>query len=250
MFELFTPLVLVYVALAFAVAGFIKGMIGFGLPLVSISLTAQVLPIDQAVVLNIAPVIASNLFQAFHGGHALPALRRFKWLIISLLAGLALGTHLLATIDPDLLLLIIGIIVIGFCVLDMTGLRLHIKPQQEAPAGILIGLVAGVMGGLSTSYGPPLVIYLIGVRLPRAEFIATVGLLWLLAALFLAVAYWTVALLTGPMALISVLMAGPTMLGFVFGDRLGRGFKPLLFRRLLLLALILIGLSLIHRGLM
>lgn len=250
MFELFAPWVLLYVALAFAAAGFVKGLVGFGLPLVSISLTAQVVPIDQAVVLNIAPVIASNLFQAFHGGHALPALRRFKWLLVALLAGLALGTHLLATIDPDLLLLIIGIIVIGYCVLDMTGLKLYIRPGQETPAGILTGLIAGVMGGLSTSYGPPLVIYLIGVRLPRAEFIATVGLLWLLAGLFLAGAYWTVALLTGPMALTSLVMAVPTMFGFVFGDRLGRRFKPQVFRRLLLLALMLIGFSLIHRGLM
>ncbi len=249
MFELFAPWVLAYIALSFVVAGFVKGLVGFGLPLVAVAMTGQVVSIEQAVVLNVLPVILSNLLQAFNGGHALPALRRFKWLILALLIGLAIGTQLLLIIDSDRLLLLLGFIVLGYCALDMFGLRLYIRPRHETPAGMLAGMVAGVMGGLSTVYGPPLVMYLLGVRLPRAEFIATVGLLWLLAGLFLALNYWAVSLLTGPLALLSLALAIPTILGFLLGDRLGRRCDQQLFRRLLLLMLVIVGLNLIRRGL-
>jgi uncharacterized protein len=249
LFDLFAPWVLAYVALCFVVAGFVKGLVGFGLPLVAVSLTGQVLTIEQAVVLNLFPVILSNLLQAFSGGHALPALKRFKWLIVALLIGLAVGTRLLVSIDSERLMLLLGLIVIGYCALDMIGLRLYIRHHQETPAGVLAGLVAGIMGGLSTVYGPPLVMYLLGVRLPRAEFIATVGLLWLLAGLFLALSYWAVSLLTGPLALLSLALAVPTILCFLLGDRLGRRCDQLLFRRLLLFTLMVIGLNLIRRGL-
>lgn len=249
MFDLFAPWVLAYVALCFVAAGFVKGLVGFGLPLVAVSLSGQLLTIEQAVVLNLFPVILSNLLQAFGGGHVLPTLKRFRWLIVALLIGLAIGTRLLISIDSAHLMLLLGVIVIIYCALDLIGLRLYIQHHQEAPAGALAGLVAGVMGGLSTVYGPPLVMYLLGVRLPREQFIATVGLLWLLAGLFLAASYWAAALLTGPLALLSLALAVPTLLGFVLGDRLGRRCNQQLFRRLLLLMLVIVGLNLIRRGL-
>ncbi|MEM8552427.1 MAG: sulfite exporter TauE/SafE family protein, partial [Pseudomonadota bacterium] len=50
------------------VAGFVKGTVGFAMPMIMISGLGSVLPPELALAALIAPTLVTNAFQAFRGG--------------------------------------------------------------------------------------------------------------------------------------------------------------------------------------
>jgi uncharacterized protein len=63
------------------VAGLVKGLVGLGLPTITIALTSLVLPLPEAMALVAFPTIFSNIWQASVGGRFRAILRR-QWPLI------------------------------------------------------------------------------------------------------------------------------------------------------------------------
>src|SRR5205085_8812311 len=85
----FDPFLLL-IAGAFLLAGFVKGMIGLGLPTVSMGLLAVTMPPAQALAIVIVPAVVTNIWQTFVGPYLRDILRRL-W---PLMVGTALGIWL------------------------------------------------------------------------------------------------------------------------------------------------------------
>jgi uncharacterized membrane protein YfcA len=111
-----------------------------------------------------------------------------------------------------------------------------------------VGLAAGVLNGVSTVNGPPLVMYLVSLGLKKNEFVGAYALIALSGAVPLLLSYIAVGLL-GPREFgFSVLALLPALLGLVCGERLRRRIDAERFRQLLLWVLILLGINLIRRA--
>jgi hypothetical protein len=82
--------ILAFIVAVFLLAGFVKGVIGLGLPPVSMGLLAIAMPPTHALAIVIVPAILTNLWQTFIGPHLRDIMRRL-W---PLLLGLAVGTRL------------------------------------------------------------------------------------------------------------------------------------------------------------
>ena len=67
---MFNPLSLFVISATFIVDGGVKGVIGLGLPTVSLGLLTATLDLPTAMSLLIAPSLVTNLYQATAGGHA------------------------------------------------------------------------------------------------------------------------------------------------------------------------------------
>jgi len=61
--------------------------------------------------------------------------------------------------------------VTAYAVMSLWRLRLVIPPAHERWAGAMAGLCAGVIGGATSMFAPPLVIYLVALRLPKETFV-------------------------------------------------------------------------------
>src|SRR3546814_14310517 len=60
----------------FILGGAVNGVVGFGLPTVSLALLTVAFGLPQAMALMLAPAFVSNVWQAFSGGGTLGVLRR------------------------------------------------------------------------------------------------------------------------------------------------------------------------------
>jgi uncharacterized membrane protein YfcA len=239
---------------AFAVlvlAGFIKGTLGFGLPLVALSLLSNVIEIHLALALLTMPIVFSNLWLGMQGGDFGGTLHRFWTLILAVGVGIFIGSKLLAGIDSRLLMLIIGVAIIVFTLAD----RLHagrgvVIPEHLARRwGVAAGIIGGVMGGLSTAYGPPLIVYLTALHLPKEAYISTVGVIWFCASIFLLAAFSAVHILTPETAVLSALCVVPVFVGMTIGRRVRNRINQVLFRHLTLAALLILAANLLRRAL-
>jgi uncharacterized membrane protein YfcA len=72
---MFEPLLLL-IAATFLLAGFVKGVIGLGLPTVSMGLLAVTMQPSHALAIVIVPAVVTNIWQTFVGSYLRDIVRR------------------------------------------------------------------------------------------------------------------------------------------------------------------------------
>src|SRR6266516_6349901 len=92
--RVFEPLLL-FIAAALLLAGFIKGVIGLGLPTVAIGLLAATMQPSRAVAIVIVPAIVTNIWQTFAGPYLRDIIRRLWPLMSGTVIGIWLNAGLL-----------------------------------------------------------------------------------------------------------------------------------------------------------
>ena len=88
------------------VAGFVKGAVGFAMPMIMISGLGSFMAPDIALAALIIPTVAANLFQAFRGGFAaaVQAARSYRVFILIVLVFIALSAQLVRLISAPTIL--------------------------------------------------------------------------------------------------------------------------------------------------
>ena len=106
---------LVAIAAVFFLAGFVKGVIGLGLPTVAMGLLAVSMPPAHALAIVIVPAIVTNIWQTFVGPYLRDITRRLWPLMVGTAIGIWCGAGLMTgpyarygTIVLGLLLVKIG----------------------------------------------------------------------------------------------------------------------------------------------
>ena len=244
-----TTTLMVLSALALFAGGAVKGAVGIGIPLVSISLLSLFLPLTDAVALLPVPMIVANVWMSFAGNHFLPALRRFWPLVLAMFAGTVVGAHVLTALDLASLNLLVGIFVVVFCLSSHVNPALRLADRYERGVGVVAGGVGGFMGGLSALFGPPLIMYLASLRLDRDAFVGVISSIYLCCSVTLVIVFGSVGVMSRAQFAESTLACVPLLIGVWAGRRFRRRIDEDLFRKLLLVALLGVGVRLIAIGL-
>jgi uncharacterized protein len=234
--------------LTFLAAGTVKGTLGIGLPLVAVPLLATVLDLPTAVALMVVPVLTSNIIQAFQGKRKIATLRRFFPLLLALILGTVIAAQFLSSVDLRTGSLVLGVIVVLFSLSQLVRVQFEISQTQERYLNPIVGLVAGFLGGLSNLFGPPLIMYLVALKLEKDDFVTTIGLLFVVASGTFYTTLATVGVLSLENAAGSLVAAIPVMAGVFFGTRLRTRIHQKTFERVLMVVLVVVGLNLIRRG--
>ena len=82
---------LTFIAAVFLLAGFVKGVIGLGLPTVSMGLLAVAMPPAHALAIVIVPAILTNIWQTFVGPYLRDIVRRLWPLMLGTAVGIWLN---------------------------------------------------------------------------------------------------------------------------------------------------------------
>jgi uncharacterized membrane protein YfcA len=114
--------------------------------------------------------------------------------------------------------------------------------------GAAVGLVAGLMGGVSTILGPPLIMYATSLRLDKEAFVAALGTFFLMGGIFFTLSFVERGVLDATTAPWSLACVPPALAGMWLGQRLGRRIEQQRFRRIVLIVLFVLGLNLLRRA--
>lgn len=230
---------------AFVAAGFVKGTIGVGLPLVAVPLMALAMPSPRAMALVAVPVLVSNSWQAWQSGISLPAARRFAPLLATLLLFTLATVPVTLAMSHRALNAALAAAVVATVLMTALQLRLHVSPRQERWASAGAGALAGVMGGVSTVTGPVVISYLMALRLPREEFVGSISVIYLFAALPLYASMAAYGRLGASELAGSTAALAPLALGMALGKRVRGRLDEAWFRRALLLFLTAVAAALV-----
>jgi uncharacterized membrane protein YfcA len=247
--EFLDPQTILLGVLIYLLSGMVKGVLGIGLPLIGVPLLSFLVPVPTAIALLSIPILLSNLWQMFQGEGLGEAVRRFWPLLLALIVGITIGARLLvgfdqATIDP-----LLGGLLIVISLVNLVAWRPRISPSMERTLSPAIGLAGGLLGGMTSFFGPPIVLYMVSLRLPREHFISAIAVAYLCGVVPLNVSLAVYEFLTLDEALISLAAMVPVFAGLVIGQRLRRLLPQEVFRKTLLIVLMVIGAMLIRRAL-
>lgn len=234
------PLLAIAIGCVF-LAALCQSVTGFGFALVLVPLLSLVWGIKQTVVLSVllGPVAALPAVIQLRR-HARP--RVVAGLLAGGLAGVPAGTALLVLADAAMLRLLIAAVVLLSTVMLLRGATLR-EPQRPLALALLVGTVSGILRSATSMGGPPVTLYLLGLRYDARTFVATSATAYVLGSIFAVAALLMAGQVTAPV----IAGAGstvPAMLtGSIIGLQVRRQLSERRFRALALL--VMLGTSLV-----
>ena len=226
----------------FLLAGTVKGLVGLGLPTITIALTSLVLPLTEAIALIALPTIFTNVWQAAVGGQFWVILRRQWPLIVPLMVVLCLTVWLIGQKGPNWAFLVLAGVLIVYSGLGLLRIRLHIHADLERLLAPVIGVASGFVAGLVGVPIIPLMPYLQGLDIKPSELVQTLGVVLCATSFTLAGSLLVFGVLDGPRAIVSAAAVVPALAGMWMGQRIRLRLSVEQFRLAVLWALLLTGL--------
>lgn len=242
------PIPLVVAALAFLIAGFVKGVIGLGLPTVLIGLLSLVMAPAKAASLLIVPSFVTNVWQLASG----PSFGRLARRLWSMLAGIVLGalagTGLLTGAHAGQADVALGLLLMLYAALGLTSARFSVAAAAEWWLGPVVGLMTGVVTAATGVFAIPAVPYVSALGLGKDELIQALGLSFTVSTIALAAALiGGGAFHLGDVGASTASLA-PVLLGMAAGGALRGRFSEQAFRRIFFWGLLLLGARLASRA--
>jgi uncharacterized protein len=229
-------------------AGVIKGATGIGYSSCALPFLVASVGLKDAIVLVVAPAIASNIAILVTNGWVGRSLKMFWPFYLATLPGIFCGVLLLTAADKRIPTQILGVIICAYAVLALFRPSLALAPETarrlRAPAGFLNGLLTGFTG----SQVMPLMPYMLALHLEPAFLVQAVNVAVVIASAFLGVGLWMTGEMSAPDLSLSVLAVAPALLGVRLGNWARRHIPAAQFKSIVLAVLLTIGMSLTLRA--
>lgn len=231
-------------------AGFVKGAVGFAMPMIMISAFSSFLPPETALAGLILPTLISNLTQAFRQGFspAWATVITYRRMLIATVIFIVISAQFVRIIPQDLFLLLLGLPITAFAALQLAGVGLALRLEHRSRAEWILGAIGGLYGGLSGVWGPPLLVYLLSIKADKLETVRVQGVVFLIGAAVLLVAHLHSGVMTASTTTFSVILVLPAMIGQSLGVAIQDRLDQAKFRRWTQILLVLTGLNLMRRA--
>jgi len=240
---------LAFVLTVAVLAGCVKGMVGFAMPMILISGMTLVLAPEQALAVLIVPTLVTNVWQALRQGisSAVQTIKDYRAFLLTGLALLVLSAQLVRVLDSRILFGLIGGPVALFAVMQLSGWQPK-AAERTARGEMIVGGIAGFVGGLSGVWGPPTVAYLTAVNTPKLEHMRAQGVIYGLGAVALAGVHVQTGVLRAETVPLTLLILPCALVGLGIGFRLQDRIDQETFRKVTLVVLRVAGVNLLRRA--
>ena len=231
------PGTLSVVAVAFCVAGFVKGMVGLGLPTVSLGLLSLFVDLPIAMALLVIPSLATNIWQAIAGGELTSLFRRLWPFLLLAFTMVHVGAGLFAMIETAILQRGLGALLLLYSLLALIEKTPQLSPVQERVFSPICGAINGMLTGLTGTLFVPGVMFLQAIGLSKDALVQAMGMLFAASTASLGLALYWHGLMPFDVGILSCAALLPALFGMRIGQTLRGHLSQDLFRRLFLIAI-------------
>jgi uncharacterized membrane protein YfcA len=235
---------LLLIAGAFLLAGFIKGVLGLGLPTVAMGLLAVTMPPGQALAIVIVPAIVTNIWQTFVGSYLRDIIRRLWPLMVGTVIGIWLNAGMLTGPYARYASVVLGLLLVIYAILGLSKFSFKVARSDEKWIGGIVGLITGVISATTGVQVIPSMPFLQAIGMEKDELVQALGVFFTTATLALAFNLTTAGLLTAATALPGAVAMAASFTGMFIGQAVRDRMQPDVFRRWFLISMILLGIYL------
>jgi uncharacterized protein len=234
----------------FFFAAFTKGVLGFGVAIITVPLMSVFVGPKAAIALMSLPSMFNNflIMWQWRDKDSLPLIRRITPILISGFIGIILGSFLLVYLKTEVIMLSMGLLTVLYVLTEKWRKDWLIPAHQERYWATPVGFLAGLLGGVSGISGPLLVAYLYSLKLAKHLFVYAMSTLFTLFTVAQVFSLLFLGVYTTESVLISLTYLVPLVIGTAAGRKAQAKVSQELFNRLVLITLFVVGLDLIRRG--
>lgn len=235
-------LTLLYTSLVIFFGAFTQSLTGFGIGLVTMAMLPALLGLHAAtpLVALAGAVLEATMLIRYH--ESLQVKSIWQLLVASTLA-IPFGLYFLAQLNEQIALFLLGLTLASYAVYALIGFRL---PELRHPSWAwLLGVISGMLGGAYNTSGPPVIIYGNCRRWSPQEFKSNLSGFFIVNSLIVVSTHWWSGNYT-PSVMTAFWGALPALfLGFWAGQSLDRWLSAEMFRKIVLVLLVGLGIRLI-----
>ncbi len=229
------------IAAVFALAGFVKGVIGLGLPTVSIGLLATAMPPAHALAIVIVPAIVTNIWQTFVGPYLRDIVRRLWPLLAGTAIGIWSGAGMMTGPYASYGTILLGMLLVVYALISLVKVRFSVARPREKWVGGIIGLVTGLIAAATGIQVIPAMPFMQAIGMEKDELVQALGVFFTAATVALAFNLTHAGLLTTSTALPGMVAMAAAFIGMFIGQGVRTRLEPEAFRRWFLIAMMLLG---------
>ena len=239
---------LALIAAIFLLAGFVKGVIGMGLPTVAVGVLGLLMSPSQAAAVLILPSLVTNVWQAFAGGHLRDVARRL-W---PMLIGVCIGTYAAALVVPNAsggqATIWLGLALVVYAAFGLCNIHLRTPQRHEGWIGALVGLATGVISFATAVFAIPGVPYVQSLGFDRDRLVQALGISFTVSTVALAAALSHTGEMTAKVAAPAAVALVAAFAGMVVGQKVRGLASPKTFRLCFFIGLLALGAHLALHG--
>ena len=241
---LMTDPLLIFIAAAFLLAGFIKGVIGLGLPTVSMGLLAVTMQPSHALAIVIVPAVVTNIWQTFVGPYLRDIIRRLWPLMAGTAIGLWLNAGMLTGPYARYGTVVLGMLLVIYAIIGLNQFSFSVARSDEKWIGGIVGLITGAVSAATGIQVLPSMPYMQAIGMEKDELVQALGVFFTVATLGLAFNLTSAGLMTAATALPGAIAMAASFAGMFVGQAVRSRLQPDTFRRWFLIAMIFLGIYL------
>jgi uncharacterized membrane protein YfcA len=229
------------IAAIFVLAGFVKGVIGLGLPTIAMGLLAIVMPPAQAAAMMIVPSLVTNLWQMLSGGRLRAILVRLWPMLAAVCVGTWSGVGLMSGRYANYGTAALGLLLVLYAGLGLSRRRFALPRAYEAPVGAVAGFVTGLITAATGVFVIPAMPFMQAIGLEKDELVQALGAAFTVSTVALAGNLVVTDAFNMALAGPSLAALAAALIGMGIGQVLRLRMHPETFRRWFFIGLLLLG---------
>jgi uncharacterized membrane protein YfcA len=233
---------------AFILAGFVKGVLGQGLPTVAVGVLSLIMSPGEAAALIVIPALITNIWQAWFGPALMPLLKRLWPTLLASFLGTFLATALgLGLLTPEAAALArktLGVALILYGLLGLSRIRLRVPWRAETWLGPIMGTLNGAVSAATGVFMFPVIPYIQSLGLNRDELVQAQGISFTVSSFAVMFVVLGNGTLNAGNTVASLIAMAVTFVGMFFGRHVRTLLHPDIFRLLFFCGMLMLGVHL------
>lgn len=221
-------------------ASFTQGVTGFGLALVAVPLLSLFIP----EIRNITPIIViysllTNIIIGYKSIHYV----HFKKVIPLVLFGMLatpIGTYMLLYVKVETLKIVIGIVITLTAFAMLKNFKVKIK-NEKVSYGI-VGFLSGILNGSTGLSGPPVVLMLTNENMDKEVFRTNLSFYGIITNIFAIIMFIVGGIINTSVLQFTTLYLPALLIGVLVGIKVSNKINEVVFRRITIYLIIVLGL--------
>ena len=235
---------LIFIAAAFLLAGFIKGVVGLGLPTVAMGLLAVTMPPSRALAIVIVPAIVTNIWQTFAGPYFRDIVRRLWPLMIGTVIGIWLNAGMLTGPSGRYGSIVLGALLVIYAIVSLSKFSFTVARRDEKWVGGVVGVMTGMVSAATGVQVIPSMPFMQAIGMEKDELVQALGVFFTVATLALGFSLTSAGLFSAATAWPGAVAMAGSFAGMFIGQAVRSRMQPEVFRRWFLIGMIFLGLYL------
>jgi len=233
--------ILALAAVAFTIAGFVKGVFGFGFPIITLIILTLTVGLLDALAIIVIPTIFTNVWQGLSGPYLKDIARRMWLYFIVAITFIWFTSAYLTVVNIKWPTAMLGAVLFIFALSRLLKVSISVPQKWELPLSVPLGAINGMLTGMTGSFMVPSVLFMQAMGFQRDMLLQAMGVFFAISTIALAISLGKNDLISVQHLQLSLLALVPSIIGLYIGRRIRLRINEERFQQMFLLSVLLLG---------